>query len=111
MLIHVSIKFQYWRTLKQFYFKMTATNSLGDQPREPSDSPTESSELEEAGLTHDVRDSVPFIQLVMILIPLTLFYFLVLLDNSIITTAIPAITTEFNSLLDVGWYVIYKSGR
>lgn len=40
----------------------------------------------------------------MILFPATLVYFLVMLDSSIISTAIPEITNEFNSLLDVGWY-------
>ncbi|KAI0469717.1 major facilitator superfamily domain-containing protein [Xylariaceae sp. FL0804] len=30
--------------------------------------------------------------------------FLVLLDNSIVSTAIPSITDEFHSLSDVGWY-------
>lgn len=40
----------------------------------------------------------------MIIVPATLVYFLVMLDGSIISTAIPQITVEFNSLLDVGWY-------
>ncbi|RDW58821.1 hypothetical protein BP6252_13297 [Coleophoma cylindrospora] len=40
----------------------------------------------------------------LIILPTTLVYFLVMLDSSIISTAIPQITTEFNSLLDVGWY-------
>ncbi|PVH94015.1 MFS general substrate transporter [Periconia macrospinosa] len=40
----------------------------------------------------------------MIILPATLVYFLVMLDSSIISTAIPQITDEFNSLLDVGWY-------
>jgi hypothetical protein len=90
---------------------MTATNLLKDQPGEVSDSPTECAEPVEPISTHEVRDSVPYSQLVMILVPITLFYFLVLLDNSIITTAIPAITTEFNSLLDVGWYVSYQNRK
>jgi hypothetical protein len=40
----------------------------------------------------------------LIILPATLVYFLVMLDSSIISTAIPQITDEFNSLLDVGWY-------
>jgi hypothetical protein len=34
----------------------------------------------------------------------TLTCFLILLDTSIIVTAIPKITTQFHSLGDVGWY-------
>ncbi|OJJ06466.1 hypothetical protein ASPVEDRAFT_200448 [Aspergillus versicolor CBS 583.65] len=34
----------------------------------------------------------------------TLVSFLMLLDTSIISTAIPVITRDFNSLVDVGWY-------
>lgn len=37
-------------------------------------------------------------------IALCLSVFLVALDNTIIATAIPKITTQFNSLNDVGWY-------
>jgi hypothetical protein len=40
----------------------------------------------------------------LIIVPATLVYFLVMLDSSIISTAIPQITDEFDSLLDVGWY-------
>ncbi|KAK4861399.1 hypothetical protein LT330_004315 [Penicillium expansum] len=35
---------------------------------------------------------------------LTLIGFLILLDTSIVSTAIPRITTTFHSLADVGWY-------
>ncbi|KAL4899479.1 hypothetical protein BDW74DRAFT_183735 [Aspergillus multicolor] len=43
-------------------------------------------------------------RLMVILFPVTLTYFLLLLDTSIIATAIPQITSHFHSLLDVGWY-------
>jgi hypothetical protein len=43
-------------------------------------------------------------QLVLVLVPLTLIYVLVMLDSSIVSTATPQITSDFNSLLDVGWY-------
>lgn len=36
--------------------------------------------------------------------PLVLVFFLVLLDTTIISTAIPKITNQFNSLPDIGWY-------
>lgn len=38
--------------------------------------------------------------------------FLVLMDGSIIVTAIPRITNDFHSLTDVGWYgAAYQLGR
>lgn len=46
---------------------------------------------------------------ILVLIPLTLAFFLLMLDMSILATAIPAITSEFNSLLDIGWYVIHPT--
>lgn len=39
-----------------------------------------------------------------ILGPVTIAYFLVFLDMCIVSTATPAITERFNSLVDVGWY-------
>ncbi|KAK8076017.1 hypothetical protein PG994_003289 [Apiospora phragmitis] len=44
------------------------------------------------------------IKLVLILCSMVLVQFVLMLDLSIIATAIPNITNEFNSLLDVGWY-------
>ncbi|KAL4905453.1 hypothetical protein BDW74DRAFT_152651 [Aspergillus multicolor] len=39
-----------------------------------------------------------------ILGPVTVAYFLVFLDMCVVSTATPAITQRFNSLVDVGWY-------
>nr|OQO27038.1 hypothetical protein B0A51_04038 [Rachicladosporium sp. CCFEE 5018] len=39
-----------------------------------------------------------------VMVPLCLSFFLVLLDTSVISTAIPTITNHFHSLPDVGWY-------
>ncbi|KAJ5730699.1 uncharacterized protein N7483_005207 [Penicillium malachiteum] len=44
------------------------------------------------------------LRLVLITIALCLCVFCVALDNTIIATAIPKITDQFNSLNDVGWY-------
>jgi len=41
---------------------------------------------------------------VLILAPVTFTYFLFFLDLAIVSTATPAITSSFNSLVDVGWY-------
>lgn len=49
-------------------------------------------------------DPAQSLHVVLIMIPVTLAYFLVMLDNSVITTAVPSITSHFNSLLDIGWY-------
>ncbi|KAF7290398.1 Major facilitator superfamily transporter [Mycena chlorophos] len=44
------------------------------------------------------------LKLALITVALCLAVFLVALDNTIIATAIPKITAQFNSLDDVGWY-------
>jgi hypothetical protein len=49
-------------------------------------------------------EPVPPLHVALTMIPVTLAYFLVMLDNSVITTAIPSITSHFNSLFDIGWY-------
>ncbi|KAI1146469.1 major facilitator superfamily domain-containing protein [Nemania diffusa] len=43
-------------------------------------------------------------KLVLLLAATGLIFFVLLLDNSIISTAVPKITSEFHSLPDVGWY-------
>ncbi len=44
------------------------------------------------------------LKLYSVIVSITLIAFLVMLDTSIIATAIPHITTRFHSLPDVGWY-------
>lgn len=44
------------------------------------------------------------IPLVLVITGLSLSIFLMSLDSSIISTAIPRITSEFNSTGDIGWY-------
>ena len=46
---------------------------------------------------------------VFILGPVTLAYFLFFLDLAVLSTATPAITSEFNSLVDIGWYVYERN--
>ena len=46
---------------------------------------------------------------VLVLVPVILTYFLWFLDLAVISTATPAITSEFNSLVDVGWYAWRRS--
>lgn len=62
-------------------------------------------------MAEKANDAAPAVQyltglkIFTVLASLTLVTFLVLLDQSIIGTAIPHITTEFHSLPDAGWYV------
>ena len=55
-----------------------------------------------------VRDEKPEwvsgLKLYNIIAAVTLVCLLMLLDSSIIVTAVPRITSDFHSLLDVGWY-------
>ncbi|KAI1115791.1 major facilitator superfamily domain-containing protein [Nemania sp. NC0429] len=44
------------------------------------------------------------LKLLLLLVSVGLVFFVLLLDNSIISTAVPKITSEFHSLPDVGWY-------
>ena len=53
----------------------------------------------------DTREYPSGIAKILILGPVTLTYFLFFLDLAVVSTATPAITSDFNSLIDVGWYV------
>ncbi|KAH8649925.1 major facilitator superfamily-domain-containing protein [Xylariales sp. PMI_506] len=50
------------------------------------------------------EDFVTGYKLILILTAFTLVQFIVMLDLAVIATAVPYITNQFNSLLDVGWY-------
>jgi len=63
-------------------------------------------DIEKTSKPEDEHEYVTGIKLVLIMVPITLVYFLLMLDGSIISTAIPEITSQFDSLLDVGWYVV-----
>ncbi|CAK5282085.1 unnamed protein product [Mycena citricolor] len=60
-----------------------------------------------AGTSGDVAEVeveyVKGVQLALLIVALSLTVLLVALDNLIVTTAIPKITDDFNSLADVGW--------
>jgi hypothetical protein len=62
----------------------------------------------EKSITHDgsadKRGYPTGIKRALILGPVTLTYFLFFLDLAVVSTATPAITSQFNSLVDVGWY-------
>ncbi|KAL1963468.1 hypothetical protein VTN77DRAFT_8369 [Rasamsonia byssochlamydoides] len=52
----------------------------------------------------DQQNYITGVRLALVALSVTMVAFLVLLDMSIIATAIPRITSEFHSLQDVGWY-------
>ncbi|GJC85422.1 efflux pump mlcE [Colletotrichum liriopes] len=58
-----------------------------------------------SGDEQDDHGYITGFKLFAVLGSITLVAFLMLLDGSIIGTAVPSITTEFHSLDDVGWYV------
>jgi hypothetical protein len=72
-----------------------STTSMEKEPQTDSSPPK--NEEEDAYLTG--------LPLVSVLVSLVLVIFLMMLDTSIVATAIPRITTQFHSLDDVGWYV------
>ncbi|KAJ6465952.1 major facilitator superfamily domain-containing protein, partial [Mycena vitilis] len=64
-------------------------------------------EKEQKSIHSGSEDGIEYphgIKLHLITVALCLSVFLVALDNTIIATAIPKITDDFNSLEDVGWY-------
>ncbi|CAK5272432.1 unnamed protein product [Mycena citricolor] len=75
-----------------------AEKSLGMQSTIPATSTTSPEPGE------DEMDYPSGLRLWLLTIALFLSVFLVALDNTVIATAIPKITDQFNSLNDVGWY-------
>ncbi len=57
-----------------------------------------------AGTNGNEEESVAGVKLVAIIASITLACFLMLLDTSILVTAIPSITTDFHSTTNIGWY-------
>ncbi|KAI1750129.1 major facilitator superfamily domain-containing protein [Xylaria castorea] len=71
----------------------------------PNDINDNTAELTTAQTTTSTKNEYPTgVRLALVLSSVYISIFLVSLDRLIVTTAIPAITNEFNSLPDVGWY-------
>jgi hypothetical protein len=60
--------------------------------------PTQMSDDEESNKEYPTG-----LKLNLIITSVTLAYFLFFLDLAVLSTATPSITTEFDSLVDVGW--------
>ena len=54
--------------------------------------------------SEDSHESLSSMQRALILGPVTMTYFLWFLDLAVVSTATPTITSQFDSLPDVGWY-------
>ena len=91
---------------------------MANTPAATTGSPRASKEAE-AGLPRDVektaaivphqppqqqQDQVTGFRLFTMLLSLSLACFLIMLDTSVMSTAVPKITDDFHSLRDVGWY-------
>ena len=64
--------------------------------------PSQPNRLEKS--QNDTNDYVAGSKLVIIVAAVALACFLMLIDTMVISTAIPRITDDFDSLADVGWY-------
>jgi MFS transporter, DHA2 family, glioxin efflux transporter len=72
---------------------------------EPESAEEDGSAKEEEGVRQEAEEEYPSsFTLAFIVVALVLSIFLVALDMTIVATAIPEITTVFNSLDQVGWY-------
>ena len=54
--------------------------------------------------TEESQEYITGWKLIAVVASMTLACFLLLLDQTILATAVPVITTKFHSLPDVGWY-------
>ncbi len=80
--------------------------SIKSQPGQASaDEPNETTGENLMSITTNEKEYLTGLKLFVLLASLTLTTFTVMLDTSIIGTAIPRITSQFHSLPDVGWYV------
>jgi len=79
-----------------------STQDIGDAEKNGSDGGV--SKTDSDGGHVDEGDYPTGVALASILGPVTLAYFLVFFDMCVVSTAAPAITLQFNSLIDIGWY-------
>ncbi|KAF3933335.1 hypothetical protein ABW19_dt0202467 [Dactylella cylindrospora] len=84
----------------------TAVQEKQEKSGEDDETPVKTEEAAE-GTVEDEDDESKYpsgLKLTILTIGLCLTTFVIALDNSIIATAIPRITSQFNSIGDVGWY-------
>ena len=85
----------------------TETSNANEEPTKQEDGDQLPTSKDGEATEEDQDDESKYLTgfpLIILTIGLCLTTFVVALDNTIIATAIPRITTAFNSLGDVGWY-------
>ena len=83
--------------------KNASAAASGDHAQSEALDQTGGSDRKELSPQSSNSEQMSHIQRFLLLAPVTLTYFLWFLDLAVVSTATPAITTEFNSLADVGW--------
>ena len=90
------------------YWNLGSRSTLASAPGEPPDSdPIELTPIVALPAAEAEADPTQYpkpLKLVLLLLGISLAAFLVALDRTIIATAIPRITDDFDSPADVGWY-------
>lgn len=81
-----------------------AAESSGLSISKLGDAENSDSSNKETNKLKSVHEYPQGFRLVLILTAVILAYFLVYLDLAIMSTATPSITSEFNSIIDIGWY-------
>ena len=85
----------------------TETSNANEEPTKQEDGDQVPTSKDGEATEEDQDDESKYLTgfpLIILTIGLCLTTFVIALDNTIIATAIPRITTAFNSLGDVGWY-------
>lgn len=93
-------------TPRESYERHASTTSHSTSDRIDVEKQQEGSDMPPAKQVQSNTESIypPGKQVAVVMIALLLAMFLIALDRTIITTAIPAMTDEFHSLDDIGWY-------
>lgn len=93
-------------TPRESYERHASTTSHSTEGRIDVEKQQDASGMPRAKQVQSNTESIypPGKQVAVVMIALLLAMFLIALDRTIITTAIPAMTDEFHSLDDIGWY-------
>ena len=86
-----------------------AANVAGPPLEAPRAEGSQDEDAKSNAVSQTAQSELSRIARILILVPVILTYFLWFLDLAVISTATPAITSEFNSLVDVGWYARQRS--
>jgi len=92
---------------KPFAAEHTETSNANEEPTKQEDDDQVPTSKDGEAAEEDQDDESKYLTglpLIILTMGLCLTTFIIALDNTIIATAIPRITTAFNSLGDVGWY-------